>query len=149
MLQVNDVLGNWKVISEKLISGGGQSEIYIIQNIKTISNKEKVLKLYKKQGAWRANFIDRFNREIKALELLKNKKNIIEIIESHVGNKTLESFYEASVNLEKKAMVSRDSTILSLFFEIIEKGNYLFNLEVDISLLRDSINRIESRLLAV
>jgi len=46
-------------------------------------------------------------------------------------------------------MVSRDSTILSLFFEIIEKGNYLFNLEVDISLLRDSINRIKSRLLAV
>ena len=76
MLKVNDILGNWKVISEKPISGGGQSEIYIVKNTKNISNEEYVLKLYKKQGQWRASFIERFKREIKALKLLKNKKPI-------------------------------------------------------------------------
>ncbi|KKM98077.1 hypothetical protein LCGC14_1161520 [marine sediment metagenome] len=93
MLKINDILGNWKVISEKPISGGGQSEIYLVKNIKNISNEESVLKLYKKQGQRRASYIERYNKEIKALKLLKNEENIIEIIDSHTGDKDDPNYY--------------------------------------------------------
>ncbi len=126
MLKVNDILGNWKVISKKPISVGGQSEIYSVKNIENISNEAYVLKLYKKQGPWRASYIERFHKEIKALELLKNEKNVIEIIESHTGDKDDPNYYvvmrKADCHLEKYLGQKEfdDDEIFEIFYKIIE-----------------------------
>ncbi len=125
-LKKDTIIGKWKIVSDKPFKKGGQAKLYDVIDQNGVNTY--VLKLYNEQKAHprRTEFTNRFENEVKALNLLKGVDKIIDIVDVKRKNDKNPYYYivieKAECNLKEyleKEDLS-DTVIFELFSLIIQ-----------------------------